>query len=61
MATLCTIHPAVVNGSAGLVNTIDGAPFSIIGFTVAGDRITAIDILSDPHRLTHLDLTAVLG
>ncbi len=61
MATLCTIHPAVVNGGAGLVNTIDGNPFSIIGFTVADDRITAIDILSDHERLTHLDLTAILG
>ncbi|MGI5219894.1 sigma-70 family RNA polymerase sigma factor [Nocardia sp. CA-290969] len=61
MATLCTIHPAVVNGGAGLVNTLDGNPFSIIGFTVAEDRITAIDILSDRDRLTRLDLSAILG
>ncbi|WP_280426225.1 sigma-70 family RNA polymerase sigma factor [Nocardia carnea] len=61
MATTCTIHPAVVNGGAGLVNTLDGAPFSVLGFTVAGDRITAIDILADRDRLTRLDLTAVLG
>ncbi|WP_324198341.1 sigma-70 family RNA polymerase sigma factor [Nocardia beijingensis] len=61
MATLCTTHPAVVNGRAGLVNTLDGAPFSVIGFTVTGDRITAIDILSDHDRLAHLDLTPVLG
>ncbi|MFD4404857.1 sigma-70 family RNA polymerase sigma factor [Nocardia sp. NPDC058499] len=61
MATTCTIHPAVVNGSAGLVNTLDGNPFSVLGFTVAGDRITAIDILADAVRLTRLDLTAVLG
>jgi RNA polymerase sigma-70 factor (ECF subfamily) len=61
MVTLCTIHPALVNGHAGLVNTIDNAPFSVIGFTVAGDRITAIDILSDRERLAHLDLTAALG
>ncbi|GGK93533.1 sigma-70 family RNA polymerase sigma factor [Nocardia jinanensis] len=61
MATLCTVHPAVVNGGPGLVNTLDGNLFSIIGFTVADGRITAIDILSDHDRLTHLDLTAVLG
>ncbi|WP_280402002.1 sigma-70 family RNA polymerase sigma factor [Nocardia carnea] len=61
MATTCTVHPAVVNGGAGLVNTLDGSPFSIIGFTVAGDRITAIDILADRDRLTGLDLTAILG
>ncbi|WP_280463393.1 sigma-70 family RNA polymerase sigma factor [Nocardia carnea] len=61
MATTCTIHPAVVNGGAGLVNTLDGTPFSVLGFTVTGERITAIDILADPARLTRLDLTAVLG
>lgn len=61
MATVCTSRPAIVNGGAGLVNTLDGAPFSIIGFTVVGDRITAIDILSDRDRLGRLDLTAVFG
>ncbi|MFI6225175.1 sigma-70 family RNA polymerase sigma factor [Nocardia salmonicida] len=61
MATVCTTHPAVVNGHAGLVNTLDGNPFSIIEFTVTGARITAIDILSDRERLADLDLTAVLG
>ncbi|MEV0032067.1 sigma-70 family RNA polymerase sigma factor [Nocardia sp. NPDC050793] len=61
MATLCTIHPAVVNGSAGLVNTVAGTPFSIMSFAVVDNRIIAIDILSDHDRLAHLDLTAVLG
>ncbi|MEU4312286.1 sigma-70 family RNA polymerase sigma factor [Nocardia sp. NPDC024068] len=61
MATLCTIHPALVNGRAGLVNTVEDAPFSVIGFSIADDRITAIDILSDRDRLTRLDLTAILG
>ncbi len=61
MATTCTIHPAVVNGGAGLVNTLDGTPFSVLAFTVTGDRITSIDILADRDRLTRLDLTAVLA
>ncbi|MBF6161477.1 sigma-70 family RNA polymerase sigma factor [Nocardia cyriacigeorgica] len=61
MATLCVTHPAVVNGGAGLVNTMDGEPFSIMSFTVVGDRITAIDILSDRERLGAMDLSAVLG
>ncbi|MEO3783760.1 RNA polymerase sigma factor SigJ [Actinocorallia sp. B10E7] len=56
MATLSTVRPALVNGTAGLVNTIDGELFSIMSFTVAGERITAIDILSDPERLARLDL-----
>ncbi|WP_280458620.1 sigma-70 family RNA polymerase sigma factor [Nocardia carnea] len=61
MATTCTIHPAVVNGGAGLVNTLDGTPLSVLAFTVTGDRITSIDILADRDRLTRLDLTAVLA
>ncbi|MEV0251692.1 sigma-70 family RNA polymerase sigma factor [Nocardia sp. NPDC050712] len=61
MATRCTTHAALVDGGPGLVNTLDGHLFSIIGFTVIDDRISAIDILSDPERLAHLDLTAVLG
>ncbi|WP_280233290.1 sigma-70 family RNA polymerase sigma factor [Nocardia cyriacigeorgica] len=61
MATLCVTHPAVINGGAGLVNTMDGGPCSIMSFTVVGDRITVIDILSDRERLTDLDLSAVLG
>ncbi|MEV0026659.1 sigma-70 family RNA polymerase sigma factor [Streptomyces atroolivaceus] len=56
MATAATTHPALVNGSAGLVNTLDGQPLSVMSFTVTGGRITAIDILSDPRRLARLDL-----
>ncbi|WP_280354371.1 sigma-70 family RNA polymerase sigma factor [Nocardia otitidiscaviarum] len=61
MAAVCTTHAAVVNGGAGLVNTLDGGPISIMSFTVVGDRIAAIDLLSDRDRLNRLDLTAVLG
>ncbi|MBF6465914.1 hypothetical protein IU427_12095 [Nocardia beijingensis] len=52
---------AVGNGSAGLVNTLDGKPFSVIGFTFADGRITAIDIFSGRQQLTDLDLTAIVG
>lgn len=48
--------PALVNGTAGLVNLQDGRPQSVLGFTVTGDRITEIDILADPDRLAALDL-----
>ncbi|WP_067821378.1 sigma-70 family RNA polymerase sigma factor [Nocardia inohanensis] len=61
MATLSRTHPAVVNSVAGLVNTVDGKPFSIMSFTIVADRIVAIDIFSDPARLPDLDLAAVLG
>ncbi len=57
MATISTTRPALVNGIAGLVNSIDGELVSIMGFTVANDKIVGIDILSDPDRLSRLDLT----
>ncbi|ADB52240.1 sigma-70 family RNA polymerase sigma factor [Conexibacter woesei] len=53
-----SVHPALVNGAAGVVVVASGRPFSIMGFTVADDRIVAIDALSDPARLAQLDLTA---
>ncbi len=55
MATASTSSPALVNGAAGLVNTVDGELFSVMSFTVAGGKITAIDILSDPERLAAID------
>jgi RNA polymerase sigma-70 factor (ECF subfamily) len=52
--------PVLVNGAAGLVCMLDGKPFSVMAFTVRGGKITEIDILADPERLSQLDLT-VLG
>ncbi|MEU1720378.1 RNA polymerase sigma factor SigJ [Nonomuraea sp. NPDC005692] len=57
MATSATIHPALVNGLAGLVNTIDDELISVMSCTVSDGRIATIDILSDPDRLARLDLT----
>ncbi|PXX64044.1 RNA polymerase ECF family sigma subunit [Nocardia tenerifensis] len=57
-AIMYDITPAVVNGVAGLLNTADGRPMSIIAFTVADDKITAIDLLADPARLAALPLPA---
>lgn len=59
MATVSTARPALVNRTAGLVNTIDGDLISIMSFTVADEKIVAIDILSDPDRLARIDLTAL--
>ncbi|MEV4370154.1 RNA polymerase sigma factor SigJ [Nonomuraea sp. NPDC049637] len=57
MATSATTRPALVNGLAGLVNTIDDELISVMSFTVSDGRIATIDILSDPDRLGRLDLT----
>lgn len=58
MATAATTRPVLVNGFAGLVNTLDGQPLSVMSFTIAGGSIVAIDILSDPARLAHLGLAS---
>lgn len=36
-----------------------GRPFSVMGFTVTGGKIVAIDALADPARLRRLDLTVL--
>ncbi|WP_433630862.1 sigma-70 family RNA polymerase sigma factor [Nocardia sp. CA-120079] len=47
----------LVNGAPGLLNTARGKTVSLIAFTIVDDKITAIDLLSDPARIPH----AVLG
>ncbi len=43
------LHPALVNGAAGVVVTIKGRPFAIMGFIVADDKIVEIDAIGDPN------------
>ena len=54
-----TLHPVLVNGSAGVVVIVDDELFSIMGFTVTDDKIVAIDVLADPERIGRLDLSAL--
>ncbi len=50
----------LVNGHLGFVSRRpDGRVFSVLGFTIAGDRVVEIDILADPERLSRLDLSAI--
>jgi RNA polymerase sigma-70 factor (ECF subfamily) len=53
------VRPALVNGAAGVVVTVDGRPVAVMGFTVADGRIVAIDALGDPERLDRLDLSGL--
>jgi RNA polymerase sigma-70 factor (ECF subfamily) len=49
---------ALVNGIPGGVAWLpDGRPFAVVALTVKGDRIVLVDVLADPERLGHLDLT----
>src|SRR5215211_4317197 len=52
-------HPAIINGAAGAVATLDGEPYSVGAITVRGGRIVEIDLLADPERLRQLDLTVL--
>lgn len=47
---------ALVNGAYGIVTAPDGKPFSIMAFTVSGDRVVEINLLADPTRLATLDI-----
>jgi RNA polymerase sigma factor (sigma-70 family) len=51
------VQPALINGAVGVVSTRNGKPFSVLGFTVRGGKITEVDILADPERLGELDLS----
>jgi len=46
--------PVFINGSAGVVITVGGRPFSMMGFIVAGDRIVEIDAIVDSRRIAAL-------
>ncbi|HEY2636492.1 MAG TPA: RNA polymerase subunit sigma-70, partial [Solirubrobacteraceae bacterium] len=46
--------PVLVNGAAGALVPINGRPFAVVAFTVAGGRITAIDLVLDRAKLRHV-------
>jgi RNA polymerase sigma factor (sigma-70 family) len=48
------LHPALINGVAGVVITVRGRPFAVMGFTVAEDKIVEIDAIADPDRVQRI-------
>jgi RNA polymerase sigma factor (sigma-70 family) len=52
--------PALINGAAGIITAADRRPVTLVGFTITGAKITAIDLIDDPHRIAQADL-AILG
>jgi RNA polymerase sigma factor (sigma-70 family) len=52
-------RPALINGAAGFVVAPRGRPVAVAGFTVAGGRIVAMDVLAYPARLRELYLTVL--
>lgn len=51
---------ALINGAAGVVVAANGKVLFVMAFTVAADKVVALDILADPDRLEKIDLF-VLG
>jgi RNA polymerase sigma factor (sigma-70 family) len=48
------LHPALVNGAAGVVVTVRGRPFAVLGFTVTDGKIVEIDAIADPDRVRRI-------
>jgi RNA polymerase sigma-70 factor (ECF subfamily) len=48
------VRPALVNGAAGVVITVRGRPFAVMGFTVTEGKIVEIDAIADPERVRRI-------
>jgi RNA polymerase sigma-70 factor (ECF subfamily) len=55
------LHPALVNGAAGMVISLRGRPFTVMAFTVSDGRITEIDTFGDPGRVARAAGALVAG
>ncbi len=53
------LRPALVNGAAGVVVTMGGEPVTVMGFTVAEDKIVEIDAIADPDRVRRIAAAAL--
>ena len=48
------LHSVLVNGSAGVVVTVRGHPFAVMGFTVADGKIIVTDAIADSDRVRRI-------
>jgi len=53
------LHPALVNGAAGVVATVGGQPIAVMGFTVTGGKIVEIDGIAEPERVRRIAATVL--
>ncbi len=53
------LHPALINGAAGVVVTVRGRPYAVMGFTVTESKIVEIDAIADPERVKRIAATVV--
>ena len=55
------LHPALINGAAGVVITLDGQPHGVMAFTVVNDQVVEIDIIADPERIRRVASAVLSG
>ena len=53
-------HPVLVNGAPGYLIAPNGKPFAVIAIATRDNKITEIDVLADPARLSRMNLTALI-
>ena len=53
------VHPALINGTAGVVAFDGDTPFAILAFTVIGERAVTIDVFNDPELVPRLVRSAL--
>jgi RNA polymerase sigma factor (sigma-70 family) len=51
------LHPALVNGAAGVIVTIDREPVNVMGFLVVDGKIVEIDAIADLERVKKVAAT----
>lgn len=52
-------EPALVNGGVGLVLAPKGKLLRALTFTIVDDRITEVEVITNPDRVRALDLAAL--
>jgi hypothetical protein len=52
-------QPALVNGAIGVAVAPQGRLVRALRFTIANDKITEIEVIGDPARLSELDVSFV--
>jgi RNA polymerase sigma factor (sigma-70 family) len=50
-------RPAIVNGNAGVIVVPGTKPIAVVGFVVERGRIVEIDVIANPAKLAHLELS----
>jgi RNA polymerase sigma factor (sigma-70 family) len=55
------LHPALINGAAGVVITLDGRPHVVMAFTVVNDKVVELDIFADPERVRRVASAVLSG